>query len=542
MAFDLSNLREKENEDFESNCITQAYHGHFDCFSGAAGDMMLAAVVDCHRSPEEFLNEIQKRLEGIEDLKGDFSFKMEKVWRGKGGIAARKVNVHSIYGDTAAPKPKAVDPHDVDNSHNASHNHDHRHNASHNHEHDHSHSSLHSHEHDNSHSTSHSHEHNCLSKSNENSHSQEDGHSHSLDGPIRNLAEITRLINSAPCHLLPSRVKELSIATFSVLAEAEALTHGSTIEHVHFHEVGAIDSIVDTVGTILGLHLLGVDSFSCSRIPIGNGQVFTSHGILPVPAPATLRMMKDMKVCPGPSNCTGELVTPTAMALLKVLVGPSHSGLSPNFDLKRIGIGAGTKDFHHHPNILRLLIGDRFSFPSLSQKSLVPSEPWKYDTLCHLESNIDDMTPETLAYVIEKLLSVEDCLDAWVNPILMKKGRSAHQLHVLCHQTQSVINEMLLLLFRETTSIGIRIYNNIQRAALERSFISIPFSNDDDFPSIADCKVNVKVAKIHNNVISIKPEFEDCKRIAQLHNIPLKVVSNKINRSAYEVLQEKRQL
>ena len=177
------------------------------------------------------------------------------------------------------------------------------------------------------------------------------------------MGEITRLINAASDKHLPLSVKRLAIDAFLVLAKAEALTHGTNIENVHFHEVGAIDSIVDTVGVVLALNMHGVKTVSCSRLPLGEGTVMTDHGLLPVPAPATLRLLCNMPVCPGPPGYTGELVTPTAAALLKTLSqerSPKQAidGRPPAMTLRAVGIGAGTKEFGSHPNIVRVMLGD----------------------------------------------------------------------------------------------------------------------------------------------------------------------------------------
>ena len=180
-------------------------------------------------------------------------------------------------------------------------------------------------------------------------------HAHNHDGPLRTLSTVTELIRGAS--RLPTSVQDTAIQVFTCLAQAEAHVHGAaSIETVHFHEVGAIDSIVDIVGTILCLHCLHVETVSCSRLPLGTGSVHTEHGLLPVPAPATLFLLQGMAVTSGPP-VSGELVTPTAAALLKTLCG--RSGRPPSFTLRHIGVGAGTKDFDNHPNIVRLLLGDR---------------------------------------------------------------------------------------------------------------------------------------------------------------------------------------
>ena len=252
----------------------------------------------------------------------------------------------------------------------ANDNDDHHDQQHHSHQHDHQ-SSSHQHDvGDHDHSHDHAHDHN--------SHSHDHSSSTSTKGPLRNLREIKKLIEHSSDEFIDPWVKTIAILTFTELAHAEATTHGAeSIESVHFHEVGAIDSIVDTVGTLIALHYLNVTSFSCSRLPIGEGTVWTDHGILPVPAPATLRLLVGMPTCPGPLGVvTGELVTPTGAALLRALTlkyprgidaketstttptKNNYKGRPPNFTIRKIGIGAGTKDFEKHPNILRLLLGD----------------------------------------------------------------------------------------------------------------------------------------------------------------------------------------
>jgi uncharacterized protein (DUF111 family) len=170
------------------------------------------------------------------------------------------------------------------------------------------------------------------------------------------------MLMNSPTAYIPEWVRDTAIEAFTELAKAEAMTHGAeSPDAVHFHEVGAIDSIVDTVGTLLAMDCLGIKTVSCSPLPLGQGTVWTDHGLLPVPAPATLRLMVDMPTCPGPPGVTGELVTPTAAALLKVLTRSYKTkilGRPPCFTIRRVGIGAGTKDFVKHANILRLIIGD----------------------------------------------------------------------------------------------------------------------------------------------------------------------------------------
>jgi uncharacterized protein (DUF111 family) len=329
----------------------ESYHAHWDCFSGAAGDMMLAACLDASDNGSALLPRIQQCIEeGLPELKGEFSLEMKRVLKSDmGSIAANYVTVKSRYNHAAvqvpAPSRELADGAPSGHSH------------SHNHEEDiHNHSLEHGH--------SHSHNHQLHSDSSERSEKTGDtlSHSHSHDhalGPLRNLPQIRKMLIDAPPTYIPVWVRDHAIEAFTELAKAEAMTHGATsVESVHFHEVGAIDSIVDTVGTLLALYYIGVCTVSCSRLPLGEGTVWTDHGLLPVPAPATLRLLVDMPTCPGPPGVTGELVTPTAAALLRVLTQFSSSGRPPCMTIRKIGIGAGTKDFPKHANIIRLIIGD----------------------------------------------------------------------------------------------------------------------------------------------------------------------------------------
>ena len=391
----------------EASIRPQYYHAHFDCFSGAAGDMLLAACLDAadslpHPLPrleaadanvevaiettkqsERLLAQISHDLEnGLSEMKGEFELSVERVFRGSGRIAAKKLHVKSIYQHEAAPVP-GTDSH----SHNHHHSHEHNNNH-HSHEHSHSkgdskvekkdprpqqesnlHHSHHHHNHSSSNQHNHSHHHSHQGEG------EEAGHSHSK---LRNLSQIVKMLKAAPSKYIPPTVASLAIGAFTALAHAEMHTHGAeSIDQVHFHEVGAVDSIVDTVGTLLALHYLSVDfgsGITCSRLPMGEGTVWTDHGLLPVPAPATMRLMIGMPTCQGPSGVTGELVTPTAAALLRVVTGVNsqaekgqHSeywqpkvidGRPPSMIPRGVGLGAGSKDFERHPNVLRLILGD----------------------------------------------------------------------------------------------------------------------------------------------------------------------------------------
>jgi hypothetical protein len=344
--------------------------------------MLLASCLDASGDPEQLALVVAARIAlGMPELNGEFAITTTKVWRGKlGSVVGLHVKVRSKYHHAPAPVPKdnyninnkrpIRNDKDDENVHDTSDNKHHEHMHDHDHHHSHNHDLGHHHHHHHHETSSHSHSH----------HTYDDSHNSSLsttttntDGPLRNLPQIKKLLEGASDEYIDPWVKNLAIAAFTELAKAEAATHGAEgIDSVHFHEVGAVDSIVDTVGTLIALHCLNVTSITCSRLPIGEGTVWTAHGCLPVPAPATLRLLVDLPTCPGPLGVvTGELVTPTGAALLRALLHhcpPSlpekerelllQQGRPPNFTVRSIGIGAGTKDFEKHPNIIRLIIGD----------------------------------------------------------------------------------------------------------------------------------------------------------------------------------------
>ena len=344
------------------------FHAHFDCFSGAAGDMILAACLDAAEDTNALLDLVQDRLrEGLPEISKDFRISISRVQRGKmASIAALHVNVHSRFAHLPAPVPRATTKpsaiHSQDHHHGHTHDHDHHHDA-HNHSHHHEHS--------------HSHRDDSVVDREDDGHgdhdplvhvqAQDNNHSHTSSlqtGPLRNLPQIRSMLEASSPQYIDPWVRDTAIEVFTELANAEAETHGvEGSDAVHFHEVGAIDSIVDTIGSLIALHELGVGSISCSRLPIGEGTCWGMHGLMPVPAPATLRLLEGMAVCEGPAGVTGELVTPTGASLLRVLTkrfreAGQMPGRPPPFTIRYIGHGAGTKDFERHPNIIRLLLGD----------------------------------------------------------------------------------------------------------------------------------------------------------------------------------------
>jgi pyridinium-3,5-bisthiocarboxylic acid mononucleotide nickel chelatase len=351
-------------------------HAHFDCFSGAAGDMMLAACLDAAGTGadgERLQAHVQNSLSrGLPQLAGEFDIVSRRVWRGRGSIAARHVKVTSVYGHRAAPvpAPRSSDP-DLAASDDGLHLHSHSH----------SHAHTHTHAHSNAEDTApDSGSHSARVSSTDDQQPARRDHFGQQDsaGPFRGLPEIRAMLESdEAAQWLPMPVRHTAIQVFTQLALAEAAVHcAESADSVHFHEVGAVDSIVDTVGTLLALHCLGVKTVSCSRLPLGEGSVTTEHGLLPVPAPATLCLMIGMCTTKGPPGATGELVTPTGAALLQVLTR-SHNvcpiGESPPLTLRKVGVGAGTKDFESHPNVLRVLIGERSPVDAAQSSSLSSS-------------------------------------------------------------------------------------------------------------------------------------------------------------------------
>lgn len=318
----------------------------------------------------------------------------------------------------------------------------------------------------------------------------------------RTFTGIKSLINKSK---LSAKVKELSAAIFLDLAKAEAKVHGCNVNEVYFHEVGAIDSIVDIVGTAIGIEQLGIEKIYSSPLPLGSGWVETSHGRMPVPAPATLELLKDAPIVP--SLVESELTTPTGAAIIKTLV--NDFGDMPRMKIERLGYGIGDKDFKQIPNILRAIIGKG---RGVSKKLLV------------IETNIDDMNPQIYDYLVDRLLK-KGALDVFLMPIQMKKGRPAVLLKALCPCSRK--DAIMDAIFRETTTIGIRVYE-VERYCLERSIKDVltPYG-----------KVKIKISHMEGKPINIQPEYEDCKRIAEKKSVPLKKVMDFAKQAGYSLVK-----
>ncbi|CAI5711655.1 unnamed protein product [Peronospora farinosa] len=479
-----------------------------DCSAGIAGDMLLGALIDAGAP----LDEIKRGLESLHGIKGEWQLSITKVWKGPGSIAGTKANVGSIYQhkEVVPPTPDSAHQHDYGHSHSHSHGRGHSH----------SHGDIHVYEDkgkkevedrpDESHDHIHDHDH-------DHTQTGKDGE------PLRNLNDIKALIAESE---LSDWVKEKSVAVFTLLAQAEAHTHGSSLDEIHFHEVGAIDSIIDTIGSVLALDLLGVREVHASFLPFSSGTVKCMHGVLPVPPPATFRLMIGVPVCPAPKGAKGELVTPTGISLIKALA--STFGEPPTFIPTHTGTGAGTKEFPEHANIVRVAIGTKIDSMAFKKSYVNPAVATSRsaDLVCHhpyttekvivLETNMDDLNPQVIGYVFERLLSVYHALDVWKQSIQMKKNRPGVCLSILCRAEHE--EEIVEMLFRETTTLGIR-RNVIERVYLSRNFVSVP---------AFESSVNVKVAFLGNEIVNVHPEFKDCQAIAVEQNIPLLQVIDEV--------------
>jgi len=422
--------------------------GYLECFSGISGDMLLGALVDAG-VPFESLAETAAAL--------NVGARLEVRKVSRGGIAATKVDV--ITPDTPL--------------HEAAHSHEEPASAEHAHG-----------EHSHSHET-HTHEPSAAP--------EQATHSHA---PHRHLSAILKIIRSAA---LSVPVKERSCNAFQLLGEAEAAIHSIPIEKVHFHEVGAVDTIVDIVCSAVGAEILGVDRWLASPLNVGSGTVKCQHGTLPVPAPATLALLGDAPVyAAGPPM---ERVTPTGASVLRML--DVHYQSLPAMRVKTRGYGAGGRDTPGEPNLLRLLVGE------MTESA---GESFAEEPIAIIETVIDDSNPQVLAYVSELLLEA-GAWDVYRVAVQMKKGRTGVEMTVLCHPDR--VSALEEIVFRETTTIGLH-WRLENKRSLKREFVEVSTAWGD---------VRVKVARWPSGKIAnASPEFEDCRRLAKEHSVPLKQV------------------
>ena len=307
----------------------------------------------------------------------------------------------------------------------------------------------------------------------------------------RHLRHINEIIDNSA---LDDDIKQTAKKIFLRLAEAEAKIHNTTVEKIHFHEVGAVDAIIDIVGAVIGIRLLGIEKIYASRIHVGNGFVKCRHGKIPLPAPATVDLLKNVPVYS--TGIEGELTTPTGAAIITTLA--ESFGNMPLMNIRQIGYGVGTSD-REIPNLLRVMIGE------------IIESGYETDTVTIIETNIDDMNPEFYEYVSEKLLKL-GALDVCTSPVYMKKSRPGALLSIITDHDK--IEDILSVIFSETTTIGIRMYH-AERIKLQREVVIVATQYGD---------VRVKISKYKDQVKNIAPEYDDCKKIAAEKNIPLKNV------------------
>ncbi len=458
---------------------------YLDCFAGISGDMMLGALLEAGVPPAVM-------HDAVAALKLGASLKIETVDRS--GISCTKV--HVFEGERLAEGHAHTHSHtetsdgftDQKERHDAAHTHQpktqHLHKAGHSHGHEHEHG--HSHTHDEGH-----------------------GHAH-VHG--RSLSVIREMIQAAP---LDDAVKQIAIRAFELLGHAEAKIHNVPVEKIHFHEVGAVDAIVDIVAASAGIHHLQVGAWHCSALNVGGGMVNCAHGTFPVPAPATADLLRGVPTYSA--HIQKELVTPTGAALVRALA-PAF-GQQPAMRVERIGYGAGTRNPKDFPNVLRLQVGEAVvetaTLPFVSEEAAASKKHrhphHEAETVTVLETALDDLSPQVLAYVAETALA-EGALDVMLTPVVMKKGRPGTLLTVLCNPAESERLQRLIL--RETSTLGVRVRQD-KRVCLERSHRVVATEYGD---------IRVKIGSLGEEILNAAPEFEDCRAAAGRFGVPVKKV------------------
>jgi len=327
--------------------------------------------------------------------------------------------------------------------------------------------------------------------------------------PMRKKADIENIINKSA---LDENIKNRSIEILNILGQAEAKVHGTSIENIHFHEIGAIDTIVDIVGSVILIENINAKNIICSKINLGSGFVEIEHGRLPVPAPASSEIAKDMKTFSTDSGM--ELATPTGLAILKYFV--NKFGEMPESEIKSIGYGAGTKSNDKNPNMLRAFI--------LEETEPNAGDDNKYTHEIH--ANIDDCSAEILGYTMEKLFEAE-ALDVYFTPIQMKKQRPGTKLSVICNKKDS--EKLINIILKETTTKGVRIDETL-RKKLEEKIEEIRLYNHT---------IKIKLGFLNEHLVNISPEYEDCKVIALKENLPVKIIIDLAKEEAKNSISKK---
>jgi uncharacterized protein (TIGR00299 family) protein len=319
----------------------------------------------------------------------------------------------------------------------------------------------------------------------------------------RSLSAILEILEKSE---LTAQVRQRAAAIFTKLGEAEARVHGVPLEKIHFHEVGAVDAIVDIVGACVGFHALGIEKFACSALNVGGGTAKMAHGVLPVPAPATANLLQGK---PTYSNgVQKELVTPTGAAIVATLC--DSFGPQPPMSVSAIGYGAGAADLEGQPNVVRIMIGEAV------EKIVAGFD----EEIAVIEANLDDMNPQIYGYFLEKALSA-GALDVYTTPVQMKKNRPGTLLTLLCKPQDT--NTLMSLVFAETTTFGARTYR-AQRRTLPREFLSVATAFGD---------VRIKISRVNGRILHVAPEYDDCRKLAVEKNVPLQRVISEALR-AYE--------
>lgn len=447
---------------------------YLDCFSGISGDMFLGALVDAG-VPTELL---EKTVAGL-----DVGARLETSRVTRSGISAIKVDV-IVGGEKDRPRESG---------------------------HSHAHEQGHGHDDPRTRPTAgrergapSKQEHGHPRGHQEQDHAHEGGHTHAHEHGHRGLKEIRQIIVGAP---ISDAAKKTALAMFQALGEAEAKIHNTAVEQIHFHEVGAADAIVDIVCAAVGAEHLAADAWVCSPLNVGGGTVECQHGRFPVPAPATVELLRGAPVYS--SGIDAELVTPTGAAIVKTLA--TRFAAFPAMQIVATGYGAGTRDFQGHANVVRLTVGD-----AIEEVSALPR-----DSVTVLEANLDDLNPQVFGYVMERALA-EGALEVFGTPVQMKKNRPGMLLTVLARPADA--ERLARLIFTETTTLGVRMRTEDRRVLARREVkVSTPWG-----------EVRMKVASLNGAVSHYAPEYEDCRRIAEERGLPLKQVMQEALRAYLE--------
>ena len=318
----------------------------------------------------------------------------------------------------------------------------------------------------------------------------------------RHLSDIKKIINEST---LSEAVKERAVAIFTRLAEAEAKIHGIEVEKVHFHEVGAMDAIVDVVGACIGFEMLGIERFTCSKVHVGSGFAQMAHGRFPIPPPAVAELLTRAAIYS--TDIEGELITPTGAAIISTVC--ESYGAIPELKVERTGYGAGTREYKDFPNALRIILGET------DRNAISDHRPLTTDHLVLLETNIDDLSPQILGYVMDRAFLL-GALDCWFTPIQMKKNRPATMVSVLCDLSKK--DDITALLYSETSTLGVRL-TYVDRECLPREVVKVRTEHGE---------VAVKIARFNDKIVNAKPEYDQVREIAERIHKPLKEVEQEV--------------